>query len=413
MSRDRKEEIALFRYGLIAPVIHENVRSQAKYFRQISLKEFDVPHIGRRRYKVSAFKSWLRSYKIGGIDALMPQVRSDKGISRKIDKKLGEAIKKKVLEYPFLSSAAIYRLFISEGIIGAQDCDEGTLRKYIKDNNLKTVQKETQPRKKFEKEHVNQLWICDFMHALYLLCSGKKKKAYLCCIIDDHSRVIVAGRFFFHENSISLEVVLKEGIMRFGVPQIFYCDNGSVYSSSYLQTACARLGISLVHSKPYDSPSRGKIERYFRTVRDKFLPFLKLQEIDSIDELNRLFELWLDREYNKGYHHGICMKPMYKYMTDIKDTPIKRISKEELDTAFLRTIKRKVKNDSTISFEGALYEVPTRFIGKLVEIRHPIDKPDALTIYEEGKPMCQIKKVNLTENANLPVMGIRFKKEEN
>lgn len=412
MDNQKREGIALFRYGIIAPVLHENVKNQAGYFRDMALKEFDVPCLGRRRYKVSAFKSWLRNYKIGGIDTLKPRERLDKGKSRKIDPIVGEAIKKRVEEYSFLSSAAIYRLLISEGIIGPSDINEGTLRKYIKDNNLNLVTREPQPRKKFEKEHINMLWISDFMHGPYIISGGKKRKVYLCCIIDDHSRVIVSGKFFFHENSISLEAVLKEGIARFGLPKVFYCDNGSVYSSSSLQLACARLGISLVHSRPYDSPSRGKIERFWRTIREKFLPFLKLQEIAAIDELNRLFELWIDKEYNKGYHHGICMRPMDKYMADIKDTDVKRLSKEEFDTAFLRTIKRRVKNDSTISFEGVVYEVPTRFIGKFVEIRYPTDKMDALTIYEDDKPVCKINRVNLAENANLPVRGIRFKKEE-
>lgn len=114
-------------------------------------------------------------------------------------------------------------------------------------------------------------------------------------------------------------------------------------------------------------------------MENKFLPFLKLQEIEGIEELNRLFLVWLDREYNKGYHHGIGMRPMDRYMGDIKDTTIKRVSKEKLDAAFFRTIKRKVKNDSTISFEGILYEVPARYIGKIVEIRYPMDKPDILT----------------------------------
>jgi transposase InsO family protein len=412
MDNKKREEIALFRYGIIAPCIHESVKSQMRYFRDMSLKEFDLPYIGRRRYKVSAFKCWLRNYKIGGIDALKPRERLDKGKSRKIDPEVGEGIKKRVEKYPFLSCAAIYRLLISEGIIGPSDITEGTLRKYISDNNLNLITTEPQPRKKFEKEHINMLWISDFMHGPYIISGGKKRKVYLCCIIDDHSRVIVSGRFFLYENSISLEMVLKEGITRFGLPNVFYCDNGSVYSSSHLQLACARLGISLVHSRPYDSPSRGKIERLWRTIREKFLSLLRLQDIVSIEELNRLFELWVDKEYNKGYHHGIDMRPMDKYMADIKDTVVKRISQEEFDTAFLRTIKRMVKNDSTISFEGIVYEVPTRFIGKFVEIRYPIDKSDSLTIYEDDKPVCKINRINLVENANLPVRGIRFKKEE-
>jgi len=391
MDEKKREEIALFRYGLIAPVIHENVQSQMKYLREISAKEYDVPYTGRRRYRVSALKSWLRSYRMGGIDALRPKERLDKNKSRKIDTRIGEAIRQIVGQYQSLSSAAVYRLLISEGVIGVADVGEGTVRKYICDNGLRIVSSEPQPRKKYEKEHVNQLWISDFMHGPYIATGGKKRKAYLCSIIDDRSRVIVGGRFFFNENSTSLEVVLKEAICRFGLPLVFYCDNGAVYSGASLQLSCARLGISLVHSRPYDSPSRGKIERFWRTIREKFLPFVKLSEIDGIEELNSLFDRWLDVEYNRGYHHGIGTRPMDRYMEDIKQTTIKRVSREELDMAFLRTIKRRVKNDSTISFDATIHEVPTKYIGKIIECRYPMDRSDELTLYEEGKPVLRLR----------------------
>lgn len=407
-----KEDMALFRYGIIAPVIHENVKNQAQYFRDISEKEFDVPGIGRRRYKVSAFKSWLRKYKADKIKALMPKEREDKGTSRKINEENKTTIKKIIEDYPFLSCAAIYRLLLSSGTIRL-DIAEQTVRKYIKDNNLKTAENLPEPRKKFEKEHVNMLWISDFMHGPNIIQAGKNKKVFLCGIIDDHSRVLVSAKFFFHENSVSLEIALKEGILRFGLPSVFYCDNGSVYTNSHVQLACARLGIALVHSRPYDSPSRGKIERFWKTIRACFLPLLKLHEINGLDELNILFDAWLDKEYNKAFHHGIDMRPMDRYMSDLKNIIIKRVPPVELDTAFLKTIKRKVKNDSTISFGGILYETPTEYIGKIIEARYPHDKEDELVIYENDKPVCKLKKVNLIENANMPSMGIRFKKEDN
>lgn len=412
MDEKKREEISLFRYGLIAPVIHENVLSQMKYFREISAKEYEVPHTGKRRYRVSALKSWLRSYRMGGIDALKPKERVDKNKSRKITPMIGEAIREIVGQYPFLSTAAVFRLLISEGIIGTADLGEATVRKYIEDNGLRIVESEQKPRKKYEKEHINQLWISDFMHGPHIGAAGKKKKVYLCAIIDDHSRVIVGGRFFLSENTTSLGSLLKDAIGRFGLPLVFYCDNGSVYSSASLQLGCARLGISLVHSRPYDSPSRGKIERFNRTVREKFLVMLKLQEITDIEEMNSMFNKWLEGEYNRGYHHGIGTRPMDRYMEDIRQTNIKRVSREELDMAFLRTIKRRVKNDSTISFEAKIYEVPPKYIGKVIECRYPMDKPEKLTLYEESKPVLKLHKVDVHENAKLPTLGIKFKKEE-
>jgi transposase InsO family protein len=246
------------------------------------------------------------------------------------------------------------------------------------------------------------------MHGPYIVAEKKKHQVFLISVIDDCSRFIVGGAFFFHENSINLERVLKEAMSRFGLPQIIYCDNGSIFVSSHLQLACARLGIALVHSKPYDSPSRGKIERFFKTVRQMFLPLITLSDIGSCEELNSAFSRWLDKNYHKGFHQGINTRPMDKWMDELRHTPIKRAISLELDQAFSITVKRRVKNDATISVQGTLYEVPHKFIGKTIELRSPSDNPQELTIYEHDQPICRVKKLNPHENASPPAWGIRF-----
>jgi transposase InsO family protein len=408
MSDEKYEEIALFRYGLIAQVLNDQDVRQTKYFKKQSKKEHDVPYYGKKRYKANTFKDWLRRYRKGGFDALKPNTRSDKAKSRKIKESAERVIKERIAEFPFLSASALYRLLVAEGQIMKTDFNEGTLRKYIKDNKLRDHRGDPVARKKYEKEHVNELWIADGMHGPYILDGKKKKKVFLLSAIDDCSRVIVGARFFFHENSINLEIVLKEAITRFGLPKVFYCDNGSIFVSSHLQLACARLGIALVHSKPYDSPSRGKIERYHRTLRQKFLPLLNMVEIESIDDLNTRFCSWLDKEYQKGFHRGINGLPMDKLMDDLKHTAIKRVTKQELDLAFYMTIKRHVKNDSTVPINNKIYEVPHKFIGKKIEIRYPSDNPNDLNLYEDNKPVCKLKKLNAIENATIPSLGIKF-----
>lgn len=113
MLEKRKMEIALFRYGVVSAVIHDTVKGQTKYFKELSKKEHNVPHTGRKRYKVGTYKSWLRKYREGGINALKPKARNDKGNSRKIDKQLGNAIKESIEKYPGLSCSALYKLLIS------------------------------------------------------------------------------------------------------------------------------------------------------------------------------------------------------------------------------------------------------------------------------------------------------------
>jgi len=175
MGEDRRKQIGLFRYGLIAPVLSGNVNVQIDYFRDAAEKEYDVPYTGMRKYKARTFKSWLKRYRTGGFDALMPKNRGDKGKSRKIDDHLADFIKETVLKFPVVSCAAIYRMLIAEGKIRSDGVTEATVRNYISDNELK--QKSVpEPRKKFEKEHVNDLWIADCMHGPYIPCGKKKHK---------------------------------------------------------------------------------------------------------------------------------------------------------------------------------------------------------------------------------------------
>lgn len=408
-AKQKKTDIALLRYALIAPVLQENVGVAAEYFREVSAKHYEVPHLGKKRFKAATLKLWLKQYRKDGFDALKPKTRQDKGDSRKITGELAGIIAETVKQYPVSSCAAIYRLLISEGHIVMGAVAEGTVRDYIKVNGLKH-QSPHEPRKKFEHEHVNDLWIGDCLHGPHIPDGTKKRKVFLLAAIDDHSRMVVGSRFFFQENSICLEIVLKEAIMHFGLPKAFYCDNGSLFVSSHLQLACARLGIALIHSRPYDSPSRGKIERFFRTVRQKFLSMLRLP--DNIDELNEAFALWLQDEYHRHMHYGINTRPIDRFMEDIKNTSLTRVSEQELDTAFEITLQRHVKNDSTVSLGGVLYECPTEFIGKKIEIRHPSDKPEELSIYVQDKPVCKIKRLNIHENAKPPHIGIRFNAQE-
>ena len=407
----RRTDIALLKYALIAPVLQQQVDVQSKYFKDVAGKEHEVPHIGRRRFKAGTLKKWLKQYRGKGFDSLLPKQREDKGSPRKIDQAMGEAIRKYLARYSGLSSAALFRLMIAEGEVRPGQFNEGTLRKYIGDNGLrKTVSPE--PRKKFEHDQVNDLWIADTMYGPLIRYGKKKHKVFLISAIDDHSRVITGARFFFQENSLCLELILKEAIRRFGLSKAVYCDNGSIFVSAHLQLACARLGTALIHSRPYDSPSRGKIERYHRTVRQKFLSLIDPDQIEDLDHLNGLFLRWLDQDYHRQFHHGIGETPLDRMMNSLKTTAIKKVTEEELDRAFMITLHRVVKNDSTVSISGVFYECPTQFMGKKIEIRYPSDKPDNLSIYEEDRPVAALRKLNANENADSPHRGIRFTNEE-
>lgn len=158
--------------------------------------------------------------------------------------------------------------------------------------------------------------------------SKRKQKAILLAMIDDHTRLIVGYKWDLFENTKLIEVVFKEAILSYGLPDRIYCDNGASFSSHYMARCCAHLNIGLVHSKPYDSPSRGKIERFFRTVREQFL--VSVGELVDIETLNTSFNRWLRDEYHHKHHHGIDGRPLDRYTVSTTRYPRKRIDAENL-----------------------------------------------------------------------------------
>jgi putative transposase len=411
MNKTEAEQRALFRYGLIAPVIHEQGRGQMRYFRDVAQKAYQVPGKSMpKSYSISTLKGWLRAYRRGGIDALYPSVRKDSGTSKKIDQTVAESIGDTLSTYPQVSASAMYRMLVKQGVITKEVFTETTLRNYIRKNKLRESQKETVGRKKFEMPAVNMLWSIDFMHGPSVTdkwTHNKKRKTYMCAIIDDHSRLIVGAAFAFAENSLALANVLKAALLQYGIPEKIYCDNGAAFSTHTLQMACARIGTALIHSKPYDSPSRGKIERFNRTVRQKFLAVLPKEARASLNAFNQHFDTWLMDDYQNVTHSGIEEAPKTRYMKSMAQKSIRRISEHELNQSFYESFVRKVKKDATISIDRCLFEVPCEYIGYKVEVRCPLGT-STFTLFIDGQSVCVIKPVCHIENAQKPHTGIHF-----
>jgi transposase InsO family protein len=403
MTEDDK--IAIFKYGIIAPVVNDSSINQKQYFERAASREYDFPgKIERVRFNPRTFKKWLHIYRKLGYEGLKPSRRVDRGKSRKISYATGQAIAQLCDGYDFKTISNLYRYLIAEGIIKPENFTEVTLRNFLKANDMTFDSQETNPRKAFEAPHVNILWTADFMHGPYVQEGKRKLKAYLCAIIDDYSRLITGARFFLYENSLSLQKTLKQAVLTYGVPQRFYCDNGKVFSSGYIHMVCAKLGTALIHSKPYDSPSRGKIERFFRTVRDMFMPnlYIKYQRF-TLEQLNVAFSHWLLDEYNNNIHRGINDTPMDRYLADIPNVTVKTITPAEADHYFHHTIFRLVRNDSTVTVNNISYEAPAKYIGKKIEIRFPLDNPEDFRIFENNTQCATLTKLDKHFNSETKI----------
>lgn len=397
MEKDIREKIALKRYQIISPVLAEPARAQNDYFRKQAEKEHDFPRYGRRPVSVSTMKAWLREYRKRGFEALKPKARSDGGRPRKLDEHTLKVIEVKCKAYPYYSIQKLYEALRDQGLLGDPPVHYNTLVRVVKAKGWLPPKGRKDARKAYEVENINDLWVCDFMHGPQVRSGKRSAKAILCAIVDDHSRMVVGHAFNTSETIGSLTRVLKEAFLSYGLPKRLYVDNGAAFSSDMLARSCAMAGISLIHSKPYDSPSRGKVERLFRTIRERFLS--GVQEGISLEEINEAFWLWLQEDYHHKLHTGIGERPIDRYQASACRVEIRRLSKAELDEIFLIRHERVVNNDATISFKGAIYEVPAAYVRQKVEIRHPVDDPQELYLYDNDVRVGRIKLVDKQENA--------------
>jgi transposase InsO family protein len=397
MEKDIRESIALKRYQIISPVLAEPTRAQNEYFREQAKHEHDFPRYGRRKVRVSTMKSWLKKYRKNGFEGLKPKNRSDAGRPKRFDEQTLNAIEVKCKAFPYWSVQKLYEDLRDQRLLGDPPVHYNTLLRTVKDNGWLEIKARTDVRKAYEVDNVNDLWIGDFMHGPKVRTIKRSRKAILCAIIDDHSRMVVGHAFSASETISALTLVLKEAFLAYGIPKRLYVDNGPSFSSALLARSCAMAGISLIHSKPYDSPSRGKVERLFRTIRERFLS--GVQAGISLKDLNEAFWLWLQEDYHHKLHGGIGERPIDRYSASVDRVPIRRLSKPELDEIFLIRHERVVNNDATISFKGAHYEVPAAYIRQRIEIRHPVDDPEELYLYDNGVRVGKIKLVDKKENA--------------
>ena len=405
MQQNTRQAVALFRYSTIAPVLFAATGTQIEYFRRLAQTELEVPGLGLRRYSVATFKSWLRHYRRDGLEGLTPKTRSDAGTSRVITAELSHQIRELLAEYPTLSATRLREKLIQAGLLTSRRISEATLRRHIRQAQLRPALERGphHPRKHVEKPFANDLWMMDFMHGPRTLGRPRKRspKTYLAAALDDHSRFVTCARFYERENAAVVVEALKEAFLRHGLPQMLYCDNGSAFSSQLLTLGCARLGVALVHSQPYDPASRGKVERWFRILRRSFLDELDPTAL-TLDQLNRRLHDWLNHDYHRRPHSGTGEAPLDRFLRSLGSIRRRVVTRQELDRVFYRTLWRKVRNDATVSIRRCLWEVPPRYIGRRIQIRHPEGRPRQLFLFEDFEPVIRLVRVDAAKNASSP-----------
>ena len=392
-------EIARFRFALIAPVLQGLYpdASASEYYRRITKNPLVLPDGSTATYSYKTVEKWQSLYRSGGIDALMPHTRSDKGSTRALsDEAIAEIYRLKE-NYPRLNATQIYHQLIAGSFIPAT-VNVSAVQRFIKRNDLKSARNPNlRDRKAFEEAAFGRMWQADTCYLPHITEDGHTRRVYAIMIIDDHSRLLVGGELFYNDNAANFQKVLKDAIATYGVPNKLYVDNGCSYANEQLSLICVSLGVVLLHTKIRDGASKAKIERSWRTLKERWLYTLDIGQIHSLNQFNELLREYM-RQYNLTPHSGIQCAPFERYQAT-KDVIRLPQSKEWLDECFLNRITRKVRKDATVSIDTLSYDVPMQFISQTVDIRYEPNNMDSAFILFDGHRY-PIRRTNKVDNCH-------------
>lgn len=375
---ERARTVGLFRYALIREAADSELttRQRGRLVRALAQAEHQGPFGQPVRVSRATIDRWIRDWRRGGFDALVPPPRnvSPRTPAEVLD--LAAALKREVPERTAVQVTAILRAHAGWAP------DERTLQRHFARLELTTRPTGQPPAAfgRFEADAPNQRWTGDALHGPTV----NGRKAILCAFIDDHSRLLTGYRWARREDTVRLEAALHGGLAARGIPATIYVDNGSAFVDKQLLRACASLGIRLVHSRPGQPEGRGKIERFFRTVRDQFLVEIGSgRELDDLVQLNTLFTAWVETVYHRRDHSETEQTPWDRWSTITPTLP----TPTQLREAFLWSEWRTVTKTATVSLHGNTYQVDAALIGRKVElVFDPFDLTD-IEVRWQGRAM--------------------------
>lgn len=386
INKDPDRELAYFRFALIAPVIQGTFpdASIAAYCRRVTENPIARPDGVMFHYKPATLERWVNLYKAGGMDALMPRERSDKGSVRNISDECILEIYKIKEKFPRLDAVQIHIRLVQDGFLPAT-VSPRTIQRFVKANNLKTTAASgmLKDRKAFEEPFFGSMWQADTCYFPYIPDgSGKRKRTYLIAIVDDHARMIVGARLFFEDSAYNFQKVLKDAVSTFGIPNKLYCDHGPSYENSQLTFICGSIGTVLIHAPVRDGAAKAKVERTFGVLKSRWLNGLDTNQVLSLDEFNlELTEAV--RKHNLTENSSTGQTPMNRFLYTRGRIRIPE-SEEWLHECFMNRASRKVRNDSTLSIQNIQFDAPMQFMRQSVEVRFLPDCLSEAYIFDNG-----------------------------
>jgi transposase InsO family protein len=398
------EKIALFRYALVAPLVLETLpRGElTRRAEEIAARQYEIPSSQRTSVAVDTLLQWALRYRKGGLDALAPKPRQDRGQSRAIPPSLAELIERLKRENPHRTGTTLLReLALADRNL--PPVSASTLYRFLHQRGLTTRQLLAPvARKKFEAERSNQIWQADMLFGPYVQRpGGGKLQVFLHAILDDASRLIPHAQFYPSQGLDACLDCLRQAVAARGLPVRLYMDNAKMYRGQQLARIAASIGILIVHTPPYQPEGRGKIERYFRSLREQFLANLDPKLTLSLEELNQRLWIWIDNVYHRSEHSTLQTTPLLRWQRDIEY--VRQLPPAtDLRRLFFHRLDRLVRRDCTFLLHRAFYEAPPHLAGQTVEVRFdPLD-PAEVEIYHQGQLQATARPVDPILNSQLP-----------
>lgn len=365
---------ALFRLSVLGPLASRERLERGELqqiIRELAGREYAIPGTRRRHLGEKTIQAWYYAWRAQGIDGLTPKPRIDRGQS-----KLAAATQAAILaakrDNPRRSIRQIRQLLEAAGTVAGGSLSRSTIHRLLQQHDLSRVSGSAslpEEKRSFVAATAGAIWYGDVMHGPRVPIGGKLSKTYLVSLFDDASRLVTHSAFCPGETALDIEGVLKQALLKRGVPIKLVVDNGAAYRAQTLQGICARLGIHLIHCRPYAPEGKGKLERWHRTCRDQFLSELDERRITGLDDLNARLWAWLEAVYHRAPHAGLgAMTPLARYQQDLAKIRTLGPRAAMLDALFLHRVSRLVRKDGTVSYLGTRFEVPFELSGKTVRL---------------------------------------------
>lgn len=400
MNDEARRNIALFRYGIIAPVVsgtYDEDKSMKEFFSDAAKRTYTNPRGEDIKVSASTLERWYYIYKQGGFDALIPQKRCDTGQPRKLDGDIMEQIRFLKKEYPRIPATLIHQKLLDNGTIARGDISLSTINRFVNQVKIENKYTSNKDMRRYERAHINEVWCGDSSVGPYIKVGDKKKRTYIIALLDDASRYIIGIDIFFNDNFVNLMSVMKTAVTRFGRPKIFNFDNGASYKNKQMELLAARIGTTLSYCAPYTPTSKAKIERWFRSMKDRWMSQLNMNDYSSIDELRKALLNYVN-QYNQTIHsslNSLCPQDRFFHESHL----IKRLPEELLETAFLLEYERRVSADNVVMIDETEYEVPYRYSKQKVTLRYSPDLSKIYVVDKNTGKLTPIKLLNKQENS--------------